>query len=187
MNFSKDETNDNEYVEEIDTNSVASMLQKDYGSNSNILNKIYYMNNKDYLKMMDFMKTYEIPKDSTLKSNVTCPGKRYNIDDTVFGNFCRLLMECVNKKLILHFRELQVTDMSNRVGSGIMFDFDLFQESEDNELKNKRFVGFLKRMYVIIKKIVKITKEDVIHMVVICKKNMKYIEEKKCIKMDFIF
>ena len=76
MNFSNDEANDNEYINDIDSNSVASMLQKDYGNNSNVLNRIYYLNNKDYLKMMDFLKKYELSKDSDMKSNMTCPGKR---------------------------------------------------------------------------------------------------------------
>lgn len=185
MNFSNDESNDNEYINEIDGNSVASMLQKDYGNNSNILNRIYYINNKDYQKLMDYLKKFELLKDSEVKSNMTCPGKRYYIQDIEFMHFCGLLMDCVNKNLILHFREMQVTDMANRIGSGIMFDFDLFQESETNSLKNKKFLAFLKRMYNIIKKVVKINDNDSVHMVVTCKQNMKYIEDKKMYKNGF--
>lgn len=185
MNFSNDESNDNEYINEIDGNSVASMLQKDYGNNSNILNRIYYINNKDYQKLMDYLKKFELLKDSEVKSNMTCPGKRYFIQDMEFMHFCGLLMECVNKNLILHFREMQVTDMANRIGSGIMFDFDLFQESETNTLKSKKFLAFLKRMYNIIKKVVKINDNDSVHMVVTCKQNMKYIEDKKMYKNGF--
>lgn len=185
MNFSNDESNDNEYINEIDGNSVASMLQKDYGNNSNILNRIYYINNKDYQKLMDYLKKFELLKDSEVKSNMTCPGKRYYIQDMEFMHFCGLLMECVNKNLILHFREMQVTDMANRIGSGIMFDFDLFQESETNTLKSKKFLAFLKRMYNIIKKVVKINDNDSVHMVVTCKQNMKYIEDKKMYKNGF--
>jgi P4 family phage/plasmid primase-like protien len=177
--------NNNDNVEDINENSVEYRVINQYGKNNNILNKIYYTKNEEYKTLMDFIKPYALDKDSPLKSNITCPGGRYNIAQSNFARFSELLHRCAKNKLILHFRELQCSDLSKKIGSGLMFDFDLLQTSEKNELLFIDFTSFLRRIFCVLSKILKITEEDSIHMGVIAKKTLVYKEDKKKYKNGF--
>lgn len=177
--------NDNDYIEDINENSVGFRLINQYGKNNNILNKIYYTKNEDYKTLMEFIKPYELEKDSLQKSNITCPGGRFNIAQSNFIRFSELLKRCANNNLVLHFRELQASDLSKRIGSGIMFDFDLLQTSDKNELVFKDFTPFLRRIFTIFKSLLKINDDDVIHMGIIAKKTLVYKEEIKQYKNGF--
>ena len=185
MNSSDNNINNNEYLDDINENSVEFRLINQYGKNNNILNKIYYTKNEDYITLMEFIKPYELDKDSLIKSNITCPGGRFNIGQTNFIRFSELLKRCVTNNLVLHFRELQASDLSKRIGSGIMFDFDLLQASDKNEISLKDFTPFLRRVFTILKGLLKIDEEDIIHMGVIAKKTLVYKEEKKLYKNGF--
>lgn len=176
-----DETED---LDEINENSVEFKLVNQYSKNNNILNRIYYEKNSDYKTLMDYIKKYELSRDSNIKANVTCPGGRYLIP-TDSARFFELLKTCASKNLILHFRELQRNDFSKREGSGIMFDFDLLQKSEKNELKLKNFTPFLRRMCSILNILLKINENDQIHFGIIIKKTLVYKEEKKMYKNGF--
>ena len=72
MNSSDNNINNNEYLDDINENSVEFRLINQYGKNNNILNKIYYTKNEDYITLMEFIKPYELDKDSLIKSNITC-------------------------------------------------------------------------------------------------------------------
>lgn len=185
MDYSNNNINNNEYCEDINENSVGFRLINQYGKNNNILNKIYYTKNEDYKTLMEFIKPYELDKDSPTKSNITCPGGRFNIAQSNFVRFSELLQRCASNKLVLHFRELQASDLSKRIGSGIMFDFDLLQTSDKNEITFKDFTPFLRRIFTIFKSLLKIDDEDVIHMGVITKKSLIYKEEIKQYKNGF--
>jgi phage/plasmid-associated DNA primase len=134
---------------------------------------------------MEFIKPYELDKDSPIKSNITCPGGRFNIAQSNFVRFSELLQRCSSNKLVLHFRELQASDLSKRIGSGIMFDFDLLQTSDKNEITLKDFTPFLRRIFTIFKSLLKIDDDDIIHMGVITKKSLIYKEEVKQYKNGF--
>ena len=185
MNSSDNNVNNNDNLENINENSVEFRLINQYGKNNNILNKIYYAKNEDYITLMEFIKPYELDKDSLIKSNITCPGGRFNIGQTNFIRFSELLKRCVTNNLVLHFRELQASDLSKKIGSGIMFDFDLLQVSDKNEISLKDFTPFLRRVFTILKGLLKIDEEDIIHMGVIAKKTLVYKEEKKLYKNGF--
>ena len=185
MDYSDNNINNNEYCEDINENSVGFRLINQYGKNNNILNKIYYTKNEDYKTLMEFIKPYELDKDSPIKSNITCPGGRFNIAQSNFVRFSELLQRCSSNKLVLHFRELQASDLSKRIGSGIMFDFDLLQTSDKNEITLKDFTPFLRRIFTIFKSLLKIDDEDIIHMGVITKKSLIYKEEVKQYKNGF--
>ena len=134
---------------------------------------------------MEFVKKFELPKESDIKSNITCPTGRFLIPDSGFIRFCELLKSCALKKLVLHFREIQRNDFSKREGSGIMFDFDLLQQSEKNELNLKDFGPFLRRIGALLNNILKIEETDIIHLGIIIKKSLVYKEEKKMYKNGF--
>jgi putative DNA primase/helicase len=185
MNSSDNNINNNDYLDDINENSVEFRLINQYGKNNNILNKIYYTKNEDYKTLMEFIKPYELDKDSLVKSNITCPGGRFNIGQTNFIRFSELLKRCVTNNLVLHFRELQASDLSKKIGSGIMFDFDLLQPNDKNEISLKDFTPFLRRVFTILKGLLKIDEDDIIHMSIIAKKTLVYKEEKKLYKNGF--
>ena len=185
MNYSDNNINNKEYLDEINENSVEFRSINQYGKNNNILNKIYYTKNEDYKTLMEFIKPYELEKDSLVKSNITCPGGRFNIGQTNFVRFSELLKRCITNNLVLHFRELQASDLSKKIGSGIMFDFDLLQVSNKNEISLKDFTPFLRRAFTILKGLLKIDEDDIIHMGVIAKKTLVYKEDKKLYKNGF--
>ena len=185
MNSSDNNINNKDYLDEINENSVEFRSINQYGKNNNILNKIYYTKNEDYKTLMEFIKPYELEKDSLVKSNITCPGGRFNIGQTNFVRFSELLKRCVTNNLVLHFRELQASDLSKKIGSGIMFDFDLLQVSNKNEISLKDFTPFLRRVFTILKGLLKIDEDDIIHMGVIAKKTLVYKEDKKLYKNGF--
>jgi hypothetical protein len=66
-----------------------------------------------------------------------------------------------------------------------MYDFDLLQDTDKNELHIKPFSGILRRMLNIIYKVLKISEDDEVHVGVICKKTLIYKEEKKMYKNGF--
>lgn len=187
MEYSNDNVKNNESddFEEINENSVEYKLVNQYSKNNNILNKIYYEKNSDYKTLMEFIKKYELSKDSDVKSNITCPGGRYLIPTDSAIRFFELLKCCAMKNLVLHFRELQINDFSKREGSGIMFDFDLLQKTDKNELQLKNFTPFLRRMCTILNDLLKINENDEIHFGIIVKKTLVYKEEKKMYKNGF--
>ncbi len=187
MEYSNDnvKNNDSDDLEEINENSVEYKLVNQYSKNNNILNKIYYEKNSDYKTLMEFIKKYELSKDSDTKSNITCPGGRYLIPTDSAIRFFELLKCCAMKNLVLHFREIQTNDFSKREGSGIMFDFDLLQKNDKNELQLKNFTPFLRRMFSILNTLLKINEDDEIHFGIIVKKTLVYKEEKKMFKNGF--
>ena len=98
-----------------------------YKKNVNILNKLGYENAPEFKELINFLKQFKLNKDDKdIKANVTSPNGRYFLPDgDKAGNLFSLLSQCNNKKFALHFREMQVTDIENDIGSGIMLDFDM--------------------------------------------------------------
>ena len=115
-----------------------------YKKNVNILNKLGYENAPEFKELINFLKQFKLNKDDKdIKANVTSPNGRYFLPDgDKAGNFFSLLSQCNNKKFALHFREMQVTDIENDIGSGIMLDFDIYQESNKNPLETKNCQDF---------------------------------------------
>lgn len=115
-----------------------------YKKNVNILNKLGYEDAQEFKELLNFLKQFKLNKaDKDVKANITSPNGRYFLPDgDKAGNFFSLLNQCNNKKFALHFREMQVTDIENDVGSGIMLDFDIYQESNKNPLETKNCQDF---------------------------------------------
>lgn len=116
----------------------------DYKKNVNILNRLGYENAPEYKELLNFLKQFKLNKgDKDIKSNITSPTGRYFLpDNDKAGNFFSLLNTCHTKKFALHFREMQVSDIENDVGSGIMLDFDIYQDSNKNPLETKNCQDF---------------------------------------------
>jgi len=110
-----------------------------YKKNVNILNKLGYENTTEFRDLNTFLKSFKLDKlDKSVKANITSPFGRYLIpDDHTAGSFFNLLSKCNDKQIALHFREMQVSDIDNDIGSGIMIDFDIYQESNKNPLDTK--------------------------------------------------
>lgn len=110
-----------------------------YKKNVNILNKIGYENSVEFKELNTFLKEFKLDKnDRSVKANVTSPYGRYLIPNNEKTNtFFRLLEKCREKKIALHFREMQYSDLENKEGSGIMIDFDIYQDSDKNPLETK--------------------------------------------------
>ena len=136
-----DSFNNNELNEETKENTVEYKIINNYNKNINILNKIYYEQNVKYKQLKEFMKEFKLPKESKIKSNITAPSGKYFIKPHIRTRFFEKLKDCcINENLTLHFREIQHSDFDKKEGSGIMYDFDLFQDSNKNELHEKPFI-----------------------------------------------
>lgn len=171
-----------QYDEEISNNStVETKIINNYNKNINILNKLYYENNIHYLRLKDFLKPFKLQKNSKIKSNVTAPIGRFNIPEDNFNTFFNLLKECCEKeKLVLHFREIQ-----NNESSGIMYDFDLYQDSDKNILLTFSFNQLLHKIFKIIFDMVDINPNYITYASVIIKKKLILNEQKKLYKNGF--
>lgn len=176
----------NEVNEEIKENTVEYKIINNYNKHINILNKIYYEQNPKYKQLMDFLKEFKLNKDSKIESNITAPTGKYYIKPHIRTRFFEKLKDCcINDKLTLHFRERQHSDFDKKEGSGIMYDFDLFQDSNKNELHEKPFVELF---YIIIKIFIEVIdfKEPLnTYAAIITKKKLVYNEIKKKYKNGF--
>lgn len=123
--------------------TVEFIAINNYTRNVNTLNSC--VNNKlPEIKTLESMiAKYRLAKDDTRKPNVTSPNGRFLIPDHFTFDFFNQLSLCHAKNAVLHFRELQVTDYQNKVGSGIMFDFDIYQNHDDNALDKFNMMKFI--------------------------------------------
>lgn len=176
----------NDLNEEIQENTVEYKIINNYNKHINILNKIYYEQNEKYKQLMDFLKEFKLDKDSKIESNITAPTGKYYIKPHIRTRFFEKLKDCcINDKLTLHFRERQHSDFDKKEGSGIMYDFDLFQESDKNELHEKPFIELF---HIIIKIFIEVIdfKEPLnTYAGIITKKKLVYNEIKKKYKNGF--
>jgi|694.fasta_scaffold15560_9 P4 family phage/plasmid primase-like protien len=175
-----------EYDSEIEENSVENKIIHEHKKNSNILNRLYNNNNEKYKQLTDYLLDYKLTKESKQDSNITIPGEaRYYIPEHKQYRFFEKLKECAKENLILHFCERQHSDFHDNIGSGIMFDFDLLQESDKNTLHEKPFDEFIKKIFLVMKELIKYDDEIETYAAVITKKKLVYKEEYKLYKNGF--
>ena len=129
---------------------------------------------------------FKLEKESKIDSNITAPTGKYYIKPHIRTRFFEKLKDCcINDKLTLHFRERQHSDFDKKEGSGIMYDFDLFQDTDKNELHEKPFIELF---YIIIKIFIEVIdfKEPLnTYAAIITKKKLVYNEIKKKYKNGF--
>lgn len=122
---------------------MSRVTNKAIAVNSNI-NKL----NESQLNLIKFLKPFEIDEndaDYKEKRNIFNPSikGKYNIPfkskNQSMAKFMSLLDQSRKDGTVNHFMELQVSDHNNNIGSGILLDFDLFLESEEDTLTNFKF------------------------------------------------
>jgi hypothetical protein len=180
-------TFDNNHLNgDIQENTVEHKIINNYNKHINILNKLYYEKNEKYKQLMNFLKEYKLDKESKIESNITAPTGKYYIKPHLRTRFFEKLKDCcINDNLTLHFRERQHSDFDKKEGSGIMYDFDLFQDSNKNDLHEKPFIELF---YIIIKIFIEVIdfKEPLnTYAAIITKKKLVYNELKKKYKNGF--
>lgn len=156
-----------------------------YKKNVNILNKLSYEDNQIYKDLTDYLKNFILGRDSDVKSNITAPIGRFYISDDKMDRVFDLLEKCHKSNIVLHFRELQLSDIEKKIGTGIMFDFDLLQKSDKNEINSVKFFDFVKRSLFIINKVVNTDKLTTNYVGIIAKQKLVYKEDKKLYKNGF--
>ena len=175
-----------ELNEETKENTVEYKLVNNYNKHINVLNKIYYEQNIKYKQLKEFMKEFKLPKDCKIKSNITAPSGKYFIKPHIRTRFFEKLKECcINENLTLHFREIQHSDFDKKEGSGIMYDFDLFQDSNKNELKDKPFIELFHIIIKIFLEVINFQEPLNTYAAIITKKKLVYNEMKKKYKNGF--
>jgi phage/plasmid-associated DNA primase len=175
-----------DYDSEIEEHTVETKLIHEHKKNSNVLNKLYNNNNEKYKQLNDYLIDYKLTKDSKQESNITIPGEaRFYIPEYKQYRFFEKLKECAKEKLILHFCERQFSDFYKDIGSGIMFDFDLLQESDKNTLHEKPFDTFIKKIFMVMKELIDYDEDIETYVAVITKQKLVYKEEYKLYKNGF--
>lgn len=178
--------NNNELNEETKENTVEYKIINNYNKNINILNKIYYEQNNKYKQLKEFIKEFKLPKESKIKSNITAPSGKYYIKPHIRTRFFEKLKDCcINENLTLHFREIQHSDFDRKEGSGIMYDFDLFQDSNKNELHEKPFIELFHIIIKIFIEVIDFKDPLNTYAAIITKKKLVYNEMKKKYKNGF--
>ncbi len=179
-------TSNIEINEDVKENTVEHKIINNYNKNINILNKIYYEKNASYRLLMDFLDEFKLDKESKIESNVTAPTGRYFVKEHLRVRFFENMKECcIKNRLTLHFRERQHSDFENKEGSGIMYDFDLYQDSDKNDLKEKPFTTLLHIIIKIFLKVIDFKGAVNTYASIITKKKLVYNETKKKYKNGF--
>lgn len=183
MNHNND---NNDYDAEIEENSVENKVIHEHKKNSNILNRLYTNNNEKYKQLQDYLMDYKLTKDSKEETNIFIPNEaRFYIPEHKQYRFFEKLKECAKEKLILHFCEKQTSNFYEDIGSGIMFDFDLLQESDKNTLHEVPFDKFIKVLFTVVIKLLKYDDDFETYAAITTKQKLVYKEDIKLYKNGF--
>jgi len=155
--------------------TVEFIAINNYSRNVNTLNNYVHDKLKETKSLDKFLVKYRLSKDDSRKPNVTSPTGRFLIPQETAHDFFIKLEECHNKKAVLHFRELQATDYANQVGTGMMFDFDILQNHDENFLDSKSIMPFSRAVMRVIAKML-VSKDIDTYVAIIAKPE---IEEKE--------
>lgn len=141
----------------------------------------------DYNNLKNFIKQYKLT-DSNENANITSNLGRFYIpnEKVRIKKFFELLENCLTKnKLLLHFREIQTNDVENNVGSGIMFDFDLYDDVDIFTNKNYDFTMLIQSILLIMTGFISIDESITSHAVVINKPETTFDNVKNKYKYGF--
>lgn len=136
---------------------------------------IVYSDNQYYNELHANLRRFVISKNSDLKSNV-CDihpksKARYHIPEDEIPKVMEHLENCRQHNLILNFTEMQTNDTENDIGSGIMYDFDILSDDENDILAEFNMVFLVKEIYDILNEVLEfpdVAKQ--VHYVLITKK-----------------
>jgi phage/plasmid-associated DNA primase len=167
---------DDEDKNTFDSNEEVNPIESD------VLYKLQSTENNELRKMKNFLSDPKMimPK-SDPNTNIIDrqEGKCYNIPDKKIPEFFKLLNACRLANIRTMFLEKQ------QDYSGIMLDFDIYQDCEKSQLTNK-IIGLLcNQIMKILVKLINISNVSVIHIGITRRPVVTYNESKECYKDGF--
>lgn len=159
-----DEDNSDDILQDISNNNISknkinintdTTLINENRRHNNVYNYLSNKQHPSYNDLITFVKQFEKTKsDISFKKPNICDvylKKAYDIPDNKIGEFMNLLNKCnAEKYLKLNFTELQLSDKKNKIGSGLMYDFDILQDSKFSKLSNFGFTNLISELLNII-------------------------------------
>ncbi len=108
-------------------------------------------------------------------------GKCYNIPEKKISKFFKLLEACRRSRIKMMFTERQ------QAYSGIMLDFDIYQDTEADQLTDEMFYMLCQKLVELLMKIINFgdTKKEVIYIGITRRPKITYSDEKDCYKDGF--
>lgn len=144
-------------------------------------NNIQLKTNPSYRELATFLRDYK--SEDTSSTNIIDQGQKmaYNIPEKLIPRFFSILEKCRLDKLILSFSEKQIEP------SGIMLDFDILQDGEKSQLKDRHFYSLTRHVMELLAEILTPDSiENVItHVMILRKTACEYKDEDKCFKDGF--
>ncbi len=147
--------------------------------------KIQLAHSADMRDLNDFFSdTKMINKSADPTTNIVNrqTGKCYNVPDKKIPTMFKFLENCRRSGQRLMFNEKQ-----NETSSGIMLDFDIYQDMEEDQINDEILYVLIQRIMEILLRIVnfKDKKKETFYTGIIRKPKILYNEEKECYKDGF--
>ena len=142
------------------------------------INTVYSNSIKNLHNFLSDPKIINPNSDPTTNFIDRLSGKCYNIPDNKINKFFKLIGECVKENKLFAIAERQKED------SGIMLDFDIYQDDEKNQLSDAIFQDLCQKIIGILSKIITINNTN-IPICITRKPSIKYNDEKNCFKDGF--
>jgi hypothetical protein len=148
---------------------------------------IYKIQSVQTAQLMDLNSFLDDPKminpSGAASTNIISrqTGKCYNIPEKKISKFFKLLEACRRAKIKMMMTERQ------QAYSGIMLDFDIYQDTETDQLTDEMFHMLCQKLIELLMKIINFgdTKKEVIHMGITRRPKITYSDEKDCYKDGF--
>ena len=153
--------------------TVEHKTLREFNKTANTLDKLSWESSPIYRALAAYMEKYRV-KSGGKEVNVTAPGSSYALtsDGAYEGMFVHL-ENCAKAKLVTSFRELQAggnpTDLENKIGSGIMLDFDIVSGVSQSCKEIIQFSVLANRIFSVLQEMIEFTEEDTFYVAIITK------------------
>jgi phage/plasmid-associated DNA primase len=132
----------------------------------NVYNYLSNTRHAAYNTLINYVKQFEKSKsDISFKKPNICDvylKKAYDIPINKIDNFMVLLNKCRNDNFLkLNFTELQLSDIDNKVGSGLMYDFDILQDEKYSKLTDFGFANLIGEILNIVNTVLNINPNNI--------------------------
>lgn len=156
----------------------------------NPFNRLGYQGNVHYKTLIGFLNQFKIT-DKDEQANITYTFGRFKIDNIRDINiFLQYLNICTkNITAPLNFREIQTNNIETNTGSGIMYDFDLYNKDDIFEPTRLNYKMLIREMLKVIIKHIDFSNVNIydlkIHLMVITKPNVVFDSDRNEYKYGF--